>query len=221
MFDISIGRLSGLWSFSGASSVPSGTDIAAALETVDYRRVIVAGDSVQMGDSGAWLDFGGIAKGYIADRMADLLRERGVPGAVIDLGGDVVIVGEKQDGSPWRIGVRRPFGSPGELLGVVETREAAVITSGVYERNFEQGGVLYHHILDPSTGMPVQSDIVGVTVLAESAMVGDALSTAMLLLGSERAVVLALQVPEFIGALLILESGELMEIGDIDFQLLP
>ena len=218
MFDITIGRLSTLWDFTGQSGVPSRADIEFACATVDYRQVTVNGNTVQLTNPETWIDLGGIAKGYIADKAADLLREKGIQAAVIDLGGNIVVVGQKADGDLWRVGVTRPFSERNDLIGVIETGEASVVSSGVYERQFEENGVLYHHILDPNTGMPVSSGVVGATVLSTSSMNGDALSTVMLLLGSERVAALFDEVPDLIGAVLILEDGELLTFGNIDFQ---
>lgn len=218
MFDITVGRLSALWDFSGSAYVPSEAELGAVLASIDYRQVTVTEDTVQLADPEAWIDLGAIAKGYIADMLAGFLKENGVSGAVIDLGGDVAIIGEKPDGSPWYIGVRQPFGGRSDLLGIIETGGASVTTSGVYERQFVENGIIYHHILDPYTGMPVRSDIIGATIVTESSMTGDALSTIALLAGSERAAGLLEQAHGFIGALLILENGELMRIGDINFQ---
>jgi len=220
MFDITIGRLSVLWDFGGSAVVPREEDIVVARALVDYRKVSLDGSVVRLQSPEVRLDLGGIAKGYIADRLAEFIMDGGAKGAVIYLGGDVVVAGERPDGAPWRIAVRDPFGSGGELLGVVETGAAAVVTSGIYERKFEENDVIYHHILDPFTGMPVRSDVVGVTVIAENALIGDVLSTSALLLGSERAILLFENAPEFIGALLVLEDGERLKVGEIAFETL-
>jgi len=217
LFDVTIGRLSRLWDFSGNPSVPGANELEAARSTVDYRQIVVNTDTVRMGDPEAWIDLGGIAKGYIAGCIAGFLIGRGVTGAVVDLGGDVAIVGGKPDGSPWKVGVRRPFGERSELLGAIETGEASIVTSGVYERGFEENGVRYHHILDPNTGMPVDSDVVSVTVVAENAMLGDVMSTIIMLVGSENALDTLGQTPGFFGALLVLKSGELLQLGEIKF----
>ena len=219
MFDITIGRLSGLWDFKSAPAVPAANELAAALDTVDYEKVELTGDAVRMENPEARLDLGGVAKGYIADRIAAFLKERGVKAAVIDLGGNVVLVGKKTDGSPWRVGVRKPFAENGELLGVIETGEASVVTSGIYERQFESGGMVYHHILDPNTGMPVSSDVVSATVVTDNSMAGDALSTMLVLLGSDKAAELLENAPGFIGAALVLSNGEVAKYGDIDLRL--
>lgn len=218
MFDITVGKLSTLWDFSGNPRVPSATELEDARASVDYRQVIIDGNSVRLLNPEAWIDLGGIAKGYIADRLADFLEGGGVDGAVIDLGGDVSVVGAKTDGSLWSIGVRKPFGGRNDLLGIVNTGEASIVTSGTYEREFVENGILYHHILDPFTGMPARSDVTGATVLAESAAAGDALSTITLLIGSEKAEDLLINTQGFIGALLILENGELLQLGDIGFE---
>ena len=220
MFDVTIGRLTSLWDFKGNASVPSDVDLKTARETVDYTKVTVDADdnTIQLKNPETWLDFGGIAKGYIADRIAAFLMENGASAAVVDLGGDVVVAGSKPDGSVWHIGIRKPFGGQSELMGAIETTGAAIVTSGIYERQFEENGVLYHHILDPSTGMPVRSDVVSATVVAENAMAGDALSTVILLVGSARAAELTGQVQEFIGALLVTDGGGLIELGETGFS---
>ena len=217
MFDITVGRLSELWDFSG-DSLPAYADIEAARKTVEHSRVSVTGDTVRLENPETRLDLGGIAKGYIADRLAAFLFERGVESAVIDLGGDIVIIGTRPDGERWRVGVAYPFGAPGQLIGIVETDAAAITTSGIYQRMFEKDGVVYHHILDPRTGMPVVSDVVSATVITQSAMSSDALSTIAVLVGSEKAAALFEHAPDFIGAVLILDSGEILQYGDVTFQ---
>ncbi|MDR0490063.1 MAG: FAD:protein FMN transferase [Oscillospiraceae bacterium] len=215
MFDITVGRLSALWDFSGNPSVPSALALAAALETVDYRNVTLDGNTVRLAYPGAWVDLGGIAKGYIADRLAAFLKIRGAEGAVIDLGGNVYVVGEKPNGKPWRVGVRKPSGGSSGFVGTIETGEASVVTSGIYERQFESDGVMYHHILDPTDGMPVKSDVVSATVVTESSMLGDVLSTLIVLLGSESVPALLDSFPELHGAALVLDDGDLLQFGDI------
>ena len=217
-FDITIGALSRLWDFGGGSGVPMEEDIARTRGTVDYMQLAVEGNTVRLANPEAWIDLGGIAKGYIADVLANFLREQGVSAAIIDLGGNVVVVGEKPDGSPWKIGVRKPFGESSEYIGVVRTAEASIVSSGTYERRFVEDGEAYHHILDPFTGYPAVTDIVGVSVVSESSMDGDALSTITVLSGSENAREILSTVPGVIGAVIILENGEVISFGDIDFS---
>lgn len=218
LFDITIGRLSALWDFGGSPKLPTPRELAAACATVDFTRVTVTENTVQLAEKEARLDMGGIAKGYIADRLAAFLKEHGVKSAVIDLGGNILIVGDRPGGGLWRIGVEQPFSGRSELIGVLLTAEASVVTSGIYERQFVEKGVLYHHILDPRSGLPVKSDVISATVVTQSSMVGDALSTIVILAGSEGAEALLKQAPGFIGAVLMLESGELLQYGDIDFK---
>ena len=234
MFDITIGRLSSLWDFTGQSGVPADTDIAFALTTVDYKQVILEGDFVRLGNTDAWIDLGGIAKGYIADKLAEYLRENGIQAAVIDLGGNIVTVGEKPDGSLWRVGVTKPFSERNDLIGILETTEASIVSSGVYERMFEHNGLRYHHILDPLTGMPVRSNTVGATIVSVSSMDGDALSTIAILLGldspnesaagegweNESVIIKILeQYPSYIGAVFVTENGEVVQHGGIEFEI--
>jgi len=230
-FDITIGRLSALWDFNGSPAVPSQEALISARNTVDYRQVFIDGDTVRLGDAEAMLDLGGIAKGYIADRLADFLKERGVESAIIDLGGNIVTVGLKPSsgrrsnssgvrsngGQLWNIGVTAPFQARSELIGSLSLGEASIVTSGIYERLFIENDTLYHHILDPFSGLPVDSDVISATIVSESSAVGDALSTIVILLGSEGAVPMLEQAPGIMGAVLMLKSGELLQYGDIDF----
>jgi len=216
-FDITVGRLCALWDFNGNPAVPSPEELADARDTVDYRQVFIDGTAVHLGDAQAWLDLGGIAKGYIADQLADFLKEHGVKSAIIDLGGNIVTVGGKPGGELWHIGVNQPFSNRSEIIGSLSVGQASVVTSGIYERRFVENGTLYHHILDPKSGMPVDSDVVSVTIVSESSIAGDALSTIILLVGSEKALTLLDQTPGLTGAVLMLKSGELLQYGDIDF----
>jgi len=191
MFDIAIGRLTRLWDFN-MQIVPDDSRIENAKNAGNIRNVLVSEDTVWItepdgGGSAAWIDLGAIAKGFIADYIAGFLIERGVSGAMIDLGGDVRTVGNRLDGNPWRIALRKPFGSMDEWIGIVEASGVAVVSSGIYERQFEADGVLYHHILDPNTGMPAETDVVSAVVIAESGVAGEGLSTIAVLAGSEKA----------------------------------
>ena len=215
MFDITIGRVSRLWDFGGEPNVPSGAELNEALETVDYNQVIINDNTVQLKNPDAWIDLGAIAKGYIADKIAEFLAAEGISGALIDLGGDVVTLGKRHDGSPWRIALRDPFGNQSEWLGIVEVSGVSVLGSGTYERRFEVDGKQFHHILDPFTGMPVVSDAKSAFVIADNAMVGEGLSTIAVLLGSERGLELFERTGGFIGAVIVLNNGELLEFGDV------
>ena len=217
MFDITIGRLSRLWDFGNSNRVPEQDKIDTARMTVDYRQVNINGNYVRLSNPDAWIDLGAIAKGYIADRIAEYLLEQGVTSALIDLGRDIVTIGSRQDGRAWRVGMAKPFGNDSDYIGVLEVAAASVVSSGIYERGFEEAGVWYHHILNPQTGMPAWSDIVSATVIANNAVIGEGLSTIAVLGGSEKAPTLLTQVPGFIGAVLVLENGEIQTLGDVRF----
>ena len=217
MFDITIGRLSRLWDFNGEPYLPSAGELEEALVTVDYRQVSIDSNTVQLLNPDAWIDLGAVAKGYICDKIAGFLIGRGVSGALVDLGGDVVTVGNRQDGTPWRIGVREPFGEKGELLGVLEVTGLSVISSGTYERQFDVNGVRYHHILDPNTGMPVKTGVVSATVVVESALTGEGISTSIILNRAGGLEYLFYHFPGFVGAVVVLENGELLWFGDLEF----
>jgi len=220
LFDITVGRLTSLWDFSGEAGLPSEPDLMQAVMTVDYQNIIIDGNTITLLNSETWIDLGGIAKGFILDSLSKLMIERGVLGAVIDLGGDVAVVGERGENRLWRLGVRHPFGGEFGLLGIIEIPEAASITSGIYQRQFELDGISYHHILNPRTGMPTNSDIASATVIINSALVGDALTSVIVQVGSERAAELIAETPGVLGAILVLRSGEVVVIGDISFELI-
>ncbi len=198
-FDITVGRLTELWNFTGDDPhVPEQDAIDEAVKSVGYRNIEIEGSTVTLADPGAAVDLGGVAKGYIADRITDFLEEKGVSSAVINLGGNVVAMGSKGDGSPWNIGIERPYSDRTEVIGSVESSDETVVTSGTYERKFEENGVLYHHVLDPATGYPAQTDLESVTLTAKrgNSAFCDGLSTACLILGKEKAQVLVRELQE-------------------------
>ena len=194
-FDITIAPLSDLWDFKSEDpAVPPEDAIRDALRKVDSSSVHVESDVDEEGKSTWYLvfdrpdimiDLGALVKGYAADRLADYLKEAGVTSGLINLGGNVLTIGGKQDRSGWKIGIQKPFDS--DIIDTVEVKDQSVVTSGVYERCFEQDGILYHHILDPETGYPVQNGLWGVTIISDSSLTGDALSTVCMLIGPNRA----------------------------------
>lgn len=183
-FDITIGSCSSLWDFSAEAPVlPDKAALSEALTHVGYEKVSVNGNSVTFSDDRTLLDLGAIAKGYIADCLKEFLLENGVRSATIDLGGNILCVGEKPDGSDFKIGIQKPFDEQGTPVIAVSLSDWSVVTSGIYERYFEEDGTLYHHILDPSTGYPCDNGLLSVTILSEHSLDGDALSTACFSLG--------------------------------------
>lgn len=123
------------------------------------------------------IDLGSIAKGYIADEIANILKQEGVNRAIIDLGGNIYALGSKSSDSNWKIGIQNPFNDRGEVVGGIEVSDKTVVTSGIYERFIEENGVKYHHILNPKTGYPYETDIAGVSIIADESIDADALST--------------------------------------------
>jgi thiamine biosynthesis lipoprotein len=187
-FDPTVGPVVALWGISTEHPrVPTEEEIAALLLLVDYRAVAVNQETGEVSlPMGAGLDFGGIAKGYAADCIASLFAEQRVRQGIIDLGGNIYVYGTKKDSSKWRVGVKDPLdsqGGPALRLEVAGSR--TVVTSGAYERFFEQGGQIYHHIIDPAMGWPADAGLLSATIVADSSLAADALSTACYVVGRE------------------------------------
>ena len=188
-FDPTVAPLMDAWNFTGdAPRVPPDEELSELLTHVGLENVSVEGGIVTLKNS-AQIDLGGIAKGYAGGVVRDILAEHGVTSAVIDLGGDVGLLGTKPDGSEWRVAVKDPA-DPAQFLGVLSAADTFVVTSGVYERGFEKNGVRYHHILDPHTGSPAERGLVSVTVVCTDGAWADALSTACFVLGEEKSLAL-------------------------------
>ena len=190
--DPTIGPVTELWDFSSDSdaSVPAPNDLHEALSHVGYEKVTIKEDTVSFSDPLTEIDLGFIAKGYIADRMKDYLVSQGVSSATINLGGNVLTIGSRPDGTPFRIGIQKPFAPTGTPALTLPVTDLSVVPSGVYERYFELDGTLYHHILDTKTGYPIQNNLFEVTIISPSSMDGDALSTTCFLLGLEEGIAL-------------------------------
>lgn len=199
-FDITIGKLSDLWDFStkalidesemNASYLPTASSIEAALATVDYTAISIDGNMVTLNNPESALDLGGIAKGYIADKMKEFLNENGVTSGIINLGGNVLTLGAKKDGSAYTIGIQKPFSEDGSAIASVEVTDKTVVTSGIYERYFKVDDKLYHHILDVTTGYPYENELLEVTIITDSSANADALSTTCFSLGLEKGLAL-------------------------------
>ena len=201
-FDITIGQVTDLWDFhqqdedgDKTGSLPDEEAVKEAVGHTDYRQIVIDGNTVSLKDPRAEIDLGGIAKGYIADRVADFLVEKGVTGAVISLGGNIVTIGKKSasmentgEGTDFSVGIADPMSESGGLIGVLFCADTTVVTSGTYERFFEYDGVRYHHILDPETGWPFDTDVLSVTVISDRgrSVDCDGLSTTCLALGVDR-----------------------------------
>ncbi len=169
-FDITIEPVSSLWDFtSGHKIVPAQRELDLAKALVNYKKVSLSGKQLFFEKEGMALELGAIAKGYIADQIKEFLVSKGVKSAIIDLGGNILCIGSRTDGEPFRIGIQRPFADRQEQIAVVEIADKSVVSSGIYERFFEKNGVFYHHILNPKDGYPYENNLVSVTIVVEIA----------------------------------------------------
>ena len=187
-FDPTIGPLVKLWGIgSEGAAVPSDTDRKKALELTDWNEVELNGyeKSVYLKKKNMMLDLGAIAKGYASDEVVRILEEASVSRAIINLGGNVYAYGEKADGSSWRIGIQNPFSTRGEYIGIIDLKNKSVVTSGIYERFFEADGKKYHHLLNTETGYPIENELASVTIISESSINADAMSTILFSEGVE------------------------------------
>lgn len=214
-FDITVGALTRLWDFDNGGVLPDAGDIEGALSSTDYNRLTVSGDTVTA-DAGAQVDLGAVGKGAACDAVRDVLAAHGVRGAVVSVGGSVLAYGKRNAaGDKWRIAVRHPREAD-SYLGVITLDEGCVSTSGDYEKYFEKDGVRYHHLLDPATGYPAESDLISVTVVCGSGLRSDALSTACFVLGSVRGAAL---IEAFgAGAVFVFADGTVTTVGDVAFS---
>lgn len=192
--DLSTYPLSQLWGFIDLDTenheegnIPSEEEIQQKLDLLCFDSITVDDHNVSI-PSGSAISFGAVAKGYASDAAVAMLKDSGVNSAIVSLGGNVQTLGDqKPDGSLWNVAIQDPNSSD-DYLGILQVGETAVITSGSYERYFEKDGVRYHHIIDPKTGKPADNDLVSVTIVCDSGLTADALSTAMFVLGSEGAI---------------------------------
>lgn len=196
-FDITLGSLIVLWNIDGQAltdngeiHIPTEEEIAGALERSGYEKILLQDGCITWKD-GVQLDLGAAGKGIACDRIGDYLKETDVSGAVISVGGSIVTYGKKPDGSPWQVGIVNPEDTS-RLLGTLSLAgEWYISTSGDYERYIEVDGIRYHHILDPASGYPAESGLRSVTVVCNSGILSDALSTACFVLGWEEGMKLA------------------------------
>ncbi len=216
-FDITIGKATALWDFHDEDpKVPTEQAVEQAMEGVGYKKVKIDGNTVTLGNPDMEITLGGVGKGYVADRAAECLEELGVTDAVINFGGNIITIGDKC-GADFKIGVEKPFTENGEIVGYVTVADAAVVTSGIYERGFEADGVYYHHILDVKTGWPVDTDVNSVTLIGKKGTSADcdAMSTICLILGTEEGLAFIEEV-EGVEALFVDKDGNLKKTSGLD-----
>ena len=185
-FDPTIAPLSDLWGIGTEhAKVPTQNEIDAVLPLIDYRTVSIEGTEARL-PVNARIDLGGIGKGYAADQTAQILRDAGIKQGIITLGGNIYVLGEKEKGMPWTVGITDP-NKPGDYFATLAVRDTSVVTSGDYERYFEQNGKRYCHIFNPKTGYSTGTDLRSVTVVSENSTQADAYSTALFVMGLEDA----------------------------------
>lgn len=207
-FDITVYPLMQAWGFTDESyRVPSDSELTALMEKIGSDQLDWDADNrtLTLGDGQA-IDLGGIAKGYTSGRIMELFDECGVESGMVSLGGNVHVHGAKPDGSKWRIGIQDPENSE-DIAGVLEVTDCAVITSGGYERYFEQDGTTYHHIIDPSTGKPADNGLTSVTIVSADGTLADGLSTALFVMGVDQATEYWRQHADEFDAVMITEDG--------------
>ena len=212
-FDLTIEPVSALWDFKADKpTAPSSDAIAQVVSHVDYTKVDIQDNTVTLEDPEAGIDLGAIAKGYIADQVKTYLKKQGIKHAIINLGGNVDVIGTKPDGSKYNIGIQKPFDESGEAITSVQLKDQTVVTSGIYERYFKKNGKLYHHFLDPRTGYPCENNLYSVSIITDSSTKADALSTTCFLLGYEKGMEL-IQSMDGVEAIFITDDEKVHKIG--------
>ncbi|MFV0502822.1 MAG: FAD:protein FMN transferase [Lachnospirales bacterium] len=196
-FDISIGSLTGLWNFtddtlSNYQIVPSKNAISEALKTVNYNNIVIKDNTIQVVNNSK-IELGGIGKGYVADKLVEFYKKEKIDNALISLGGNIFAMGSKYGETPFKVGIKKPYTN--ENLGYLEVENKSIVSSGPYERSFTVDGKRYHHILDPETGYPANSDLLQTTIISDISADGDALSTITYILGAEKGMELIESLP--------------------------
>lgn len=203
-----------LWGFhDDIHAIPEQSKIIEKLETVntDYIEILPENNEIKL-INGAQINLGAVAKGYIADKIKEHLISKGISSAIINLGGNIQTIGMKPDGSKFHVGIQKPFDQTGSSITDVEVESKTVVTSGVYQRYFEVDGINYHHILDSTTGYPVDTDLVSATIIEDSSLEADALSTICIMLGSDKSREFLKQFPN-VSAILIDGNNNIIRIN--------
>lgn len=184
-FDFTLGAVSDLWSFGNSPKIPDEAELKKALSESGYKKASLSGNSLVIG--GGVIDFGAVGKGIALDEIRDIIEKNNIREAVISVGGSVLLYGNETA----KVGIRSPFGDSGSSIATLSLSDVCISTSGSYERKFEENGKAYHHIINPETGYPVENGLVSVTVISDSGILSDALSTACFVLGKEKGIALA------------------------------
>ena len=224
-FDITLAPVSTAWGFTTDSyQVPSQEELDTLLAHVGMEHIHLTENTASL-DPGTQIDLGAIAKGYASDWMAAIYQEHGITHGIVDLGGNTWVCGGNLEGEPWQIGIQDPARPAGALAGILEASDAFAVTSGGYQRYFEENGQLYHHIIDPATGRPAESGLTSVTVVADGAAgngtMCDALSTALFVMGEDRALELWRSGVYDFDLILVTEDGRLLATAGIADRFRP
>lgn len=215
-FDITVAPLSDLWNFTSSSpKAPDAGRLQSVLPLVDYKNIELRGQSFRFLQDKTALDLGAVAKGFIADEIKAYLTSQGVNSAMINLGGNVLCVGNKPDGAAFKIGIQKPFADRNETIATMEITDKSVVSSGIYERFFEENQRLYHHLLNPKTGYPYNNGLISVTIISDLSVDGDGLSTACFALGLEKGMALIESLPQT-DAIFITEDYEMHYSKDFE-----
>lgn len=188
-FDISIGPIIDLWAIGTEDAkVPTEKEITDNLNLVDYKNILFNDEnkSIKLAKKNMKIDLGGIAKGYAADKIYEYLKEEKLDSALINLGGNIYVLGNKENNQPFSIGIQDPTKPRGNSIGNIKVSDKSVVTSGIYERYLEKNNKIYHHMLDPHTGYPFDNDLSSVTIVSDKSIICDALSTTTFGLGIEK-----------------------------------
>lgn len=219
-FDPTIRPLVNLWGIgTDAQAIPTKEEIHEKIKLVNYKNIIFNKDnnSVKLTYKNQSLDLGGIAKGYASDVVKDILIKNNIKNGIIDLGGNIYALGEKEDGTPWRVGIQDPFTSRGNFIGVISVKNKSVVTSGYYEKYFIKDGKKYHHILNPLTGYPSESNIISVTIISDKSIDGDGLSTGVYIMGLDKATKLIESIPG-VDAIFITNENQVYATSGIKYN---
>lgn len=182
-FDITLGPVINLWRIgTEEANVPDKLAIEEMLRHVDYTKIQLLDNYTVRIPEGSSIDLGGIAKGYAADELSKILIDGGVTKAIINLGGNIKVIGNKSEDKPFNIGIQSPDENRNDYLGIIEAADKTIVTSGDYERYFIEDGIRYHHIFDAKTGYPYTTEVAAVTVVCENSMEADALSTILFMM---------------------------------------
>lgn len=182
-FDITISPIVDLWDINDNPHIPQENDIIKTLKYVNYKDIIIKNDTIKLSHKNQTLDLGGIAKGYAADQIKNLLQDKKVISAIINFGGNIQTLGNNND-KDFNIGITKPFGeNAGDYSAKLKIEDMSVVTSGIYERYFKKNNKIYHHILNPKTGYPVENNLYSVTIISKNSIDGDALSTSAFVMG--------------------------------------